>query len=109
MIAVAGSVAEVCWQRIDVDEFFVGDYWGDPDAMSPGDWKGVQCEPGEPDDLCAEAILKVAAILDPNTGERWRDLCLTARELIMDARLESIHLPAGEVPEHIAGDRIYSR
>src|SRR5262245_12197464 len=45
MVAVAGAVAEQCWQR---EPFFFPEAWYDPHIMSESDWDCTTCTPGNP-------------------------------------------------------------
>ena len=53
MVAVAGAIAELSWQRefdeIDYDFDWCHDWWWDPAIMSESDWDLAGCGPGEPD------------------------------------------------------------
>lgn len=82
MVAVAGAVAERCWQREIPD----AEEWSDPEMMSASDWRMAKCHPGEPDKLCIRAINDVAGMFDPCSGDKWGELCRTARQLIIKAR-----------------------
>jgi hypothetical protein len=81
MVGCAGAVAELCWDRECIDP----DYWTDPDMMSTSDWRLSGCEPGEPDDLCIEAIKNLEGLLSEG-GPLWVNLLRQARRLIMDVR-----------------------
>jgi hypothetical protein len=82
MIAVAGSVAELCWGRQDVSH----DFWEDPDQMSPTDWEMAGCKPGEVNRPLITAIYKVADLLHWETGPLWNQLLAVARSLILLSR-----------------------
>lgn len=56
MVGTSGSVAELCWWGGDIDP----DYWTNPDMMSLSDWRLSGCEPGQPDQMCCEAIERMA-------------------------------------------------
>lgn len=89
MIACAGEAAELIWEKSEPEPF---DWWC-PEAMSPSDWKLAECEPGEPDELCCEAIEELARLLSRD-GPLWRDVTHEARRLIVDERMTvSQHFP----------------
>ena len=71
MIAVAGAVAEACWQdRVICD---VADEWDwyDPAVMSESDWRFAGCSVGEPIRALFTAIDEVGALLRSNGGPLW--------------------------------------
>jgi len=78
MLACAGAVAEACWKRGCVDSI----YWGEPDFMSPPDWRLAGCQPGEPDPLCERAIQHLEPLLSED-GILWSSLLRVARRLIV--------------------------
>jgi hypothetical protein len=86
LLAVAGSVAELCWDREYVDVY----YWEVPDRMSETDWLMAGCLPGEPDKACLSAIRRAAELFDATKGSQWTELCQTARKLIQNSKVESI-------------------
>ena len=93
MFAVAGAVAETWWGGEVPDP----DFWFEPEMMSPSDWAGTGCEPGFPDNSCCKAIRAAADLLSPD-GQGWRDLCLTARALLVNSRNIVPHTACKEVP-----------
>ena len=78
MIGVAGAVAELSWRGAPID----GEYWVDPMMMSPSDWSLVECEPGNPDDKCIEAIGSVTEVLERGASH-WPKLVMETRRLIV--------------------------
>jgi hypothetical protein len=81
MLGCAGAMAELLWQREDIHP----DYWIEADRMSESDWDLADCEPGEPDDICIEAIEELECLLSED-GPLWSDLLRQARQLIVEAR-----------------------
>lgn len=63
MIAVAGMVAERVWEARGPAFICWPDNLADPDCMSPTDWDGTGCEPGEPDDELIAAVDAVEELL----------------------------------------------
>jgi hypothetical protein len=49
------------------------------------DWRLSGCEPGEPDDVCFEAIENLEGLLSER-GPLWVNLLRQARRLIIDTR-----------------------
>jgi len=81
MVACAGAAAEFIWSGSDPEP----DDWWDPESMSPSDWRLAECQPGEPDELCCEAIEELAKLL-ARDGRLWREVTHEARYLIEDER-----------------------
>jgi len=81
MLGCAGAAAELSWQRDDIHP----DHWIAADHMSEADWRLAGCDPGEPDDLCVEAIAELQDLLAED-GPLWSDLLRQARRLIVEAR-----------------------
>jgi hypothetical protein len=81
MLGCAGAMAELLWQGEDIHP----DYWIEADRMSEADWDLAGCEPGEPDDICIEAIEELEQLLSED-GPLWSDLLRHARQLIVEAR-----------------------
>jgi hypothetical protein len=48
MFAVAGAVAEICWQHVAFDESLDDDIWYVENAMSRSGWAGCDCSAGRP-------------------------------------------------------------
>lgn len=92
MIAIAGAIAEQCWQRADLHE----ELWHDADVMSPSDWSMCRCHPGEPDRKLLAVITEVFSLFDRKKGNLWPALLEEARQLIVDSRppVVPIHSPA---------------
>ena len=84
MFAVAGAVAEFCWQQDTYDETL--DAWDEPDAMSESDWAGCRCEPGNPSPQLLRIIEMVFSLLDREGGTLWPMLLSEARRLIVNSR-----------------------
>jgi WD domain, G-beta repeat len=80
MFAVAGSVAEHCWQRFSFADTL--DHWGEPDAMSESDWAGAGCTPGEPSSNLLRIIEHTFSLFNPGTGILWPALIRETRSLI---------------------------
>jgi hypothetical protein len=106
LIAVAGAVAEHCWQgrrdgsHTDCLEDWI---WEDPAGMSDSDWAFARTKPGEPDHHFMRAVGRVHAALNPTDGKLWPELCRTSRTLIAAARpLNGRRLPY--VGNHEAAD-----
>ena len=74
MIAVAGAIAEACWQ--DRMIWDVADEWDwyDPDVMSESDLRSAGCPVGEPSQALFTAIDKVGELLRPDDGRLWLEL-----------------------------------
>jgi hypothetical protein len=95
LIAVAGGIAEACWQYRNSDQQFecpwdLGlDYCEDRHIMSDSDWELAGCAPGQPDTPFFTAVEKVIELLRPNGGALWPDLTRTARNLIETSRPEA--------------------
>jgi hypothetical protein len=79
-VGCAGAAAELCWSGEYIDPF----YWDDPEIMSPSDWRLCDCEPGEPAQVCIEAIYDLRCLLPG--GPMWREILQEARRLIVDCR-----------------------
>lgn len=82
MFAVSGAVAELCWQRASLDEALDEDRWCDPQAMSPSDWEGSGCEPGDPTRQFLKAVEATFELLNREAGKLWPSLLREARCLI---------------------------
>jgi hypothetical protein len=81
LVACAGYAAEVIWDGGELDP----DFWLFPEAMSPTDWAMAECEPGEIDDLCCDAIETLALLLNRD-GPFWPKVLREARHLIEYSR-----------------------
>jgi hypothetical protein len=84
MFAVAGAVAEKCWERIPFDETV--DDWYEPNVMSESDWAGTGCTAGNPSSELWGVIDHVFSLFDPETGRLWPELIKEARNLIVKTR-----------------------
>jgi len=82
MYAVAGAVAECCWNREAFDE----DVWSDPDAMSASDWISCGCEPSVPSPKILNIIEDVFSLFSREAGELWPAVAIEARSLIRNSR-----------------------
>jgi hypothetical protein len=82
MFAVAGAVAESCWQRESFDE----EFWYDDMAMSVSDWAGCKCEPGNPSPKLLKIIAETYSLFDYQTGQLWPVLLREAHRLIKSSR-----------------------
>ena len=77
MYAVAGTVAEACWNgltALDID-------WDDRNIMSPTDWAETGREPGNPDRALYKAVDAVFELLNRDNGCLWPRLVREARWL----------------------------
>ena len=101
MIAVAGAVAEACWQ--DRAIWSVTDEWDwcDPAVMSESGWRFAGCPVGEPNQALFAAIDKVGALLWSDGGPLWGELIRTARDLIVGSR-DTEYLADGEMFAEVA-------
>lgn len=79
MISVAGMVAERVWEARGPAFVCWPDNLSDSDCMSPTDWEGTGCEPGEPDDAL---IAAVDAVEDLLVWDLWPKLVALSRKLI---------------------------
>ena len=82
MYAVAGMVAEICWEGetpLEID-------WDDPEILSPTDWGRAGCDPGIPNDALYKAVVSAFAVLNRTDGPLWPDLVREARRLILRFR-----------------------
>jgi hypothetical protein len=78
MVGVAGIVAVTQWRRQCLSDI----NWKEPDTLSPRDWDFCGCEPGKPQIDLRETAVKVAALVERETGPLWSELCVEARHLI---------------------------
>jgi hypothetical protein len=88
MFAVAGAVAESCWNYKGFDE----EVWYDPDAMSESDWAGCGCQPGDPTAKVLKLIQATFLLFDREAGKLWPDVRQEARRLIEDSRRDTISI-----------------
>lgn len=79
MFAVAGTVAELCWQRETFAETLDFDMWLEPETMSESDWAGCDCEPGNPSPQLLKIIKTVFLLFDREAGKLWPDVVSEAR------------------------------
>jgi hypothetical protein len=86
MFAVAGAVAECCWQHETFDETLDFDMWYEPEVMSESDWASCDCEPGNPSSQLLNIIKKVFSLFDREAGELWPSVVIEARRLIVNSR-----------------------
>jgi hypothetical protein len=86
MIAVAGAVAEACWQDRAISSVADEWDWYDPAVMSESDWRFAGCSVGQPSRALFTAIDEVGALLRSNGGPLWQELIQTARGLIDTSR-----------------------
>jgi hypothetical protein len=83
MFALGGLMAERAWRDSHGECLSViDDELYDPDAMSPTDWAGCGCEPGEPTREVWRAADATAALFSPSSGSLWRPLTEAARTLL---------------------------
>jgi hypothetical protein len=85
VVAVAGLVAEACWdggifyELYDALEF-------NPEEMSQSDWDLSGCPPGEPSKQFWDAMEQAFDLLNRETGKLWNALLVEARGLIVRSR-----------------------
>ena len=79
LICVAGAVAEHVWIARGAPHEYWFDELSEPHSMSPTDWAGTGCEPGEPDEALIDAAEAVEDLL---RGELRPSLIALARKLI---------------------------
>ena len=91
LFAVAGAVAEFCWQQVTFDETLGDECWHDVDTMSESDWAGCGCAPGNPTRQLFKTVETVFALLDREAGALWPALLSEARRLIVDSRETSVY------------------
>jgi hypothetical protein len=99
MIAVAGAVGELGEEELEYPGWLGEEYWFEPEIMSPTDWEGTGCRPGNPDRSCCRAIEAVGRLLAPGSPTRSA-LLFKARELIMMVRCvryDQFRNPCGSV------------
>lgn len=87
MVAVAGAVAEACWDNGIFDELYITlqDF---PEQMSQPDWEMSGCSPGEISEQFWDAMEQVFELLGRDTGKLWGALLTEARGLIERSRPE---------------------
>jgi hypothetical protein len=101
MIAVAGAVAEACWQDRAIWGVAEEWDWYDPAVMSESDWRLAGCPIGKPGQAVFTAIDRVGALLRPDGGPLWHELIQTARHLIVGSRAIE-YLADGEMFAEVA-------
>jgi hypothetical protein len=84
MVAVAGAVAEFCWDEETYED--TQDQWEDPHTMSDSDWALAGCDPGEHTRELMRAVRGVFNLLDPTAGQLWPTVLQKARSIIVDSR-----------------------
>jgi hypothetical protein len=88
VLAVAGLIAEACWDGETVD-----DLWDalelDPEEMSQSDWDLSGCLPGDPPKQFWDAMEQAFDLLNRETGKLWIALLVEARGLIVRSRRDS--------------------
>jgi len=107
MFAVAGAVAERCWQHCDFEDAL--ELWDDPDSMSESDWAECCCQPGYPTRELINVINEVFSLFDRKTGKLWPALLAEARELIVDSRPSSRSLGRPDKTFTACAGPIYGR
>jgi hypothetical protein len=90
MVAVAGVVAEACWDNEIFDELYttLEDF---PEQMSQSDWDMSGCSPGEVSEQFWDAMEQVFELLNRDTGKLWNALLTVSRRLIERSRLDAEH------------------
>lgn len=90
MVAVAGAVAEACWNNETFDELYITleDF---PEQMSQSDWEMSGCSPGKVSEQFWDAMERVFELLNRDTGKLWNVLLTKARSLIERSRLGAEH------------------
>jgi hypothetical protein len=84
MVAVAGAVAEFCWNGETYED--TQDDWENPLTMSDTDWVLSGCNPGDPSRELMHAIERVFALFHPTKGQLWPTLLGKARYIIVGSR-----------------------
>jgi hypothetical protein len=94
MMAVAGAVAEACWDNETFDELdmTLEDF---PEQMSQSDWDMSGCTPGEVSEQFWDAMEQVFELLSRDSGKLWNALLAEADGLIERSQrdLEQAMLP----------------
>ena len=85
MIGVAGAVAENAWEY-PTDDICLEDLFYDPYVMSNSDWRLANADPGVPTWKLINAAEKALVRLDRETGDLWKPLLSTSRELLIGSR-----------------------
>jgi hypothetical protein len=88
MVAVAGLVAEACWNGedfYDLSEFFDLN----PEGMSRSDWDLSGCLYSEPSEQLLDAMEQVFELLNRERGDLWNALLVEARSLIVRSRRDA--------------------
>ena len=85
-VAVAGAVAEFCWQRVSFDETVDLGSWEEPEVMSISDWQLAECEPGSPSKPFMTRVRLAFKLLNHGNGILWHPLLSEARKLIVASR-----------------------
>jgi hypothetical protein len=90
MVAVAGAVAEACWNNETFDELYIKleDF---PGQMSQSDWDMSGCSPGEAPEQFWDAMEHAFELLNRDTGKLWNALLTEARRLIDSSRPDPEH------------------
>jgi hypothetical protein len=91
LVAVAGAVADCCWQKYTFEDSYDDDFWLDEDAMSESDWLGCGCDPGNPTRQLFKTIETVFSLLDREAGALWPALLSESRRLIEGSRETSVY------------------
>jgi hypothetical protein len=100
MIAVAGAIAEVCWEnrnsdKVDFDYCLEYEDWPAlglhyeqfSEVMSESDWRLSGCRPCYPDAPFFTAVKKVLRLLRPDCGPLWPEVIRVARRLVNNSRI----------------------
>lgn len=86
LMAVAGSVSELCWHGVGFLETVENESWHDPSAMSDSDWRAAKCAPGYPTPSFIRAIEKAFRLFSRSSGILWPQVAATARTLVVQSR-----------------------
>jgi hypothetical protein len=88
MVAVAGIVAEACWDQLAFDDFYNFEFFSE--GMSESDWEMSGCVPSERSEHLGDAMEQAFELLNSETGKLWNALLLEARRLIVRSRQEAL-------------------
>lgn len=103
LFAVAGAVAERCWNKYTFEDSCGDEFWLDENVMSESDWLGCDCDPGNPTRKVFEAIEAAFSLLERNAGALWPALMSEARRLIVDSRSSSFRAGLANLDIPISG------
>jgi hypothetical protein len=88
VVAVAGLVAEACWDGEKFDDLYDA-LELNPEEMSQSDWDLSGCLSGEPSKQFWDAMEQAFELLNRETGKLWNALFVEARGLIVRSRQDA--------------------